>query len=446
LSLDLRSFLAIMSRRRQVIIGGTLLAVLVAAFLSFFVLSPEYEARALLLVTQPTESRPVAEEAAAGAEGAVKTVGRIPVLTMSTYLGQLQSEVLVRRVVDRLNLESRGYTTEDLQKSIDSRIQKDSNLLQVTVRDKDPVTAAEIANTLVNEYLALLSENNQEQMKRSLSFLEDQREDTLQQLAAATQALKEFDSQNRGVAVLDEELKRLSTSLSTNRSRQEALRVEVRQLAAGLERLQEEFTYRYGKQKTLGGEAYNAMVNQMSAAKAELAAKRAELAGVEALVAAIPPQMERIQAELADKKTQRDALQAEVNRLSETLDTLSRKMAETRIAASLDLGQTSVVVVSKAFVPERPVSPNTGVMLLGAFLLGLAGSSGLAMGLHHLDSTLKVPEDVAERLGLPLLAVIPLVATEAAAGVAPETAAADFVQGDAYRPEVVGPHAMEGER
>lgn len=210
--IDLRSIFKVIGKWRKVIIGGTLLAVLTAALLSFFVLPPVYEAKALLLVTLATDKQQTAQQSGEGVEGVVEPLTRIPVLTINTYLGQLQSEELMRRVIGRLKLDPAVYTPKSLAQMVNASVQKDSNLIELTVQNSDPRLAADIANAVCKEFLELLSQKNQEQMGRSVELLQKQRQETEKELEKAIQNLKKFQSQPRGVAVLEEEFKLMPIS------------------------------------------------------------------------------------------------------------------------------------------------------------------------------------------------------------------------------------------
>ncbi|MDF9406780.1 hypothetical protein L7E55_00145 [Pelotomaculum isophthalicicum JI] len=119
-------------------------------------------------------------------------------------------------------------------------------------------------------------------------------------------------------------------------------------------------------------------------------------------------QIDQLQAELTDKKTKQDRLQAEVQRLESTRKLLADKTAQTQIARSIDLGSTSVVVFSPAMAPAEPVKPKKKLNIAIAFVLGLMASVSLAFLLEFLDNTIKNPEDVAQHLELPVLGMIPL--------------------------------------
>jgi capsular polysaccharide biosynthesis protein len=420
--IDLRSILKVIGKWRKVIIGGTLLAVLTAALLSFFVLPPVYEAKALLLVTLATDKQQTAQQSGEGVEGVVEPLTRIPVLTINTYLGQLQSEELMRRVISRLKLDPAVYTPKSLAQMVNASVQKDSNLIELTVQNSDPKLAADIANAVCKEFLELLSQKNQEQMGRSVDLLQKQRQQTEKELEKAIQELKKFQSQPRGVAVLEEEFKLKASNLANYKSQMDSLNVEIQQLQAGVDLLESELANTSPvievqrldpvSGKVLEGKdsnpVYVDLSEKLADKKAALAEKEAQLAAIGSLTSGLTADIDKLNAELNEKKAQQDRLQAEVDRLKETLNTLSKKITETQIAKSLDIGRTTVVVVSDAATPTQPVKPRKALNTAVAGVLGLMLFTGLAFLLEHLDYTIKTPDDVAQHLELPVIGTIPL--------------------------------------
>lgn len=82
------------------------------------------------------------------------------------------------------------------------------------------------------------------------------------------------------------------------------------------------------------------------------------------------------------------------NRAKETSETMGFQSAHAR-------------VVEKAAPPITPVRPNKLNIVVIAFLVSAIVGIGLALLRDMLDNTLKSPEDVVERLGTPLLGVLP---------------------------------------
>ena len=422
IEIDLRQILIVLKKWRKLIIIMTLLSGLSAAFISYFVMQPVYQAQTLLMVTQATDKLQTTptQTGQDGLDTVVNSVSRLPVLTMNTYLGQIKSEALMKRIITQLDLT--GYTPAGLSGAISASIVKDSNLIEVQVTNGNPELSSKIANTLSDEYLQLMPEKNQEQMSRSVDFLGTQGKITDADLQKAVDALKQFQSQPRGVAVLEAEFTKKSTDSVNFDSQLKTAQVEIQQLNYGVSSLEQELA---NVPKTVAVQKYNdangsvtnfqdinplyvSLAQQLAEKKASLAEKQGQSQGLQVLVDSMAMELDTLQAELADKRAQQDQLQRNVDRLKQTSDTLAKKSTETQIAKSIDLGDTSVVVISQANIPSSPVKPNKKLNIAIALLLGLMVFTLLAFILEYLDNTLKTPDDITRELDLPVLGLIPL--------------------------------------
>lgn len=65
---------------------------------------------------------------------------------------------------------------------------------------------------------------------------------------------------------------------------------------------------------------------------------------------------------------------------------------------------TNIAVLSRAAIPTRPSSPNFFVNMVLAVVLGLVLGFGAAFVLEALDRRVRIPEDLSENLGVPVLA------------------------------------------
>ena len=423
IEIDLRELLKIFKKWSKLIIVMTLLCAFVAGLFSYFVMSPIYQAKTLLMVTQATEklqTNPTARSGE-GLEDVVSSVSRMPVLTMSTYLGQIKSETLMNRIIERLQLDPEKYNAYSMAGMIEASVVKDSNLIEVKVTSADPALATKIANILSDEYLKLMTEKNQEQMSRSVDFLDKQKTVTDKELDEASDHLKEFQSQPRGVAVLDTEFNARSQDAASLNSRLKTVQIEIQQLAAGVyslenqlaitpqtitsEKWNEDQEKAYSTQEA--NPVYISLVQELIGKKAVLAEKQGEAAGLQQMLAQTNLELDVLQAELAAKRMQEEKLQREVERLKKTSETLAMKKTETQIAKSIDLGDTSVMVVSEASLPDSPIKPNKKLNVAIAMVLGFMVFTLLAFVLEHLDNTLKTPEDINRELGLSVIGVIP---------------------------------------
>ncbi len=422
ITIDLRQFFIVLKKWGKLIILMTLLCGLATALLSYFVIPPTYQAQTLLIVTEATEKvQALNNRQGEDLDKVVGTISRIPVLTMSTYVGQLKSETLYNRVIKRLQLQPEEYTAASLGEMIETNVVKDSNLINVSVNNTDKVLAYRIANTLSDEYLKLMTEKNQEQMSRSVTFLENQKKITDIELAKAEEELKDFQSQPRGVAILEAEFTKMSEDKVNASSQLKNAQVVIQQLYPGINELSQELlnipkTIEVGKYNEYTGNStqsqeinplYVSLSQQLVEKRASLSEKQSEVEALSYQIAELNAELDATQADLAVKKLTQDKLLMEVDRLRKTADTLAQKMTETRIAKSIDLGDTSVVVVSEASIPIEPIKPNKELNIAIALILGLIIFTLLAFVLERLDYTLKTPEDLSRELEMPVLGVIP---------------------------------------
>ncbi len=119
------------------------------------------------------------------------------------------------------------------------------------------------------------------------------------------------------------------------------------------------------------------------------------------------------------RATRRESELTALTRDYETLQNiytgLLAKKEDAAIAANLERRQIGeqFKVLDSARVPQRPFSPNrmqiNAIGSFGGVMLGLL----LAALLEYRDSTLKSEDDVRMALSLPVLAAIPLLATNA---------------------------------
>jgi succinoglycan biosynthesis transport protein ExoP len=100
-------------------------------------------------------------------------------------------------------------------------------------------------------------------------------------------------------------------------------------------------------------------------------------------------------------------LKVEIQTRRDLLDELLRKQSETEVAVRLqDTRQSNIRIIDKATVPGGPFQPSLRKDVTYGMLLGLLFGVGCAVLIEVLDRTVKAPEEVERKLGLPALAVI----------------------------------------
>lgn len=100
-------------------------------------------------------------------------------------------------------------------------------------------------------------------------------------------------------------------------------------------------------------------------------------------------------------------LQVEIQTRRDLLNELLRKSSETEVAVRLqDTRESNVRIIDKALVPGGPSRPSLRQDITYGLLLGLLFGVGCAVLIEFLDRTVKSPDEMERRLGLPTLAVI----------------------------------------
>ena len=133
---------------------------------------------------------------------------------------------------------------------------------------------------------------------------------------------------------------------------------------------------------------------------------RAALSDENRLQAQLDEQMLAVQ-DLGRKEVGYSVLErgAESNR--RVYESLLQQQKELQIIANSRAN--NVQLMDRAEPPVAPFTPNTRRDWFVAILAGLMMSLGLVRVFEYLDDTLKTPDDVARRLGLPLLGLVPAV-------------------------------------
>jgi len=146
-----------------------------------------------------------------------------------------------------------------------------------------------------------------------------------------------------------------------------------------------------------------------------LLTEKATLSSLEAKAETVETQLASAQTELTDLINSEIPI-AELERRKEIQEALYRKYADnleqTRIDQALEMDKISNIrVVQPATLPTSPLGRSKSLDLAIGLVLAVLGSIGIAFVSEYFDHTIKTPADVEERLQLPTLASIPLVAS-----------------------------------
>lgn len=136
-TVDLREYFHIIKKRAWIIAIITVLAMLTSGIISFFILSPVYEANTTLIVN--TEQNKSTNNMITGDQLAVTQK-----LTL-TYGEIIESRAVLNEVIKKLDL---NVNYSELEKNITVSPVKDTQIMSITVQDANPTIARDIANSI----------------------------------------------------------------------------------------------------------------------------------------------------------------------------------------------------------------------------------------------------------------------------------------------------------
>lgn len=133
-TISLKELFDTLKKRVSLIISITLVAMIVSAVVSYFIITPEYKSSTQILVNQAKD-----DSTAALNSGEVQA----NVQLISTYSVILKSAAILNNVKEELNLD---MTVSTLNNKITVESAQNSQVMTVSVIDSDPAVALQIAN------------------------------------------------------------------------------------------------------------------------------------------------------------------------------------------------------------------------------------------------------------------------------------------------------------
>lgn len=372
---------------------------------------------------------------------------------MATQVDIINSDHVSQRVVKMLKLDQspqvqqqwkdatdgRGdivvWLADLLQKKLDVKPSRESNVITINYKGADPAFAAAIANAYAQSYIDTTIDLKVEPAKQYSAWFGKQSQQLRENVERAKAKLSEYQ-QTKGIVISDERLNYENQRLNELQSQ---LVMAVTQSADS-----------QSKQKSGGGDTVqdvmqNPVILQLKSDIARLEGRLQEMGGN---LGKNHPQYQRSEAELTSLRQQ---MQAEIQKISSSISTSNRvskgKQAELEAAIDahkkriLDLRrerdeisvllqdvesaqraydainqrfnqsnlesnstQTNVSVLTAATPPLEASSPKILLNTLLSIFLGTLLSVGAALVLEMLDRRVRSAEDLEQTLELPVLA------------------------------------------
>ncbi|NLB89522.1 MAG: hypothetical protein GX790_09950 [Syntrophomonadaceae bacterium] len=199
--IDLRDIFRTLNKWKNTIIGVTLIAMLLSGIISFFLITPTYEARTDLMQTysqtlngstRPSNYILKDEEDFRKIEDSALNI-KAPTIDLNSYNELAYSSIILKRTIEKLDLDLKP---RELREMITAEKPKDLKNVRITVTNEDPELAANIANTLADELINYINEMEQTNFAKVIDTLELQIQNAQKDLDQAVEDLKEYRAAN----------------------------------------------------------------------------------------------------------------------------------------------------------------------------------------------------------------------------------------------------------
>lgn len=380
--IDLRPYVEALVDKWYWIVGLGVLAAVVAYGASML-LTPTYEATALVAITEPRQRVQF--------DPRIQTVADNQPL--QAYPDLALSDALLSKMLAQLP-EDYELTLTALRKKLMAEPGRDPTLLMLTASDESPAKAAELANSWAGLFVDWANQIYGDQGDQQLLFFEEQLDEAGKKLKEADQALIDFQGQNRSY-ILENEILALQQTQADYLAKQRQANLilqdidsllaqvngsdqeNVDQLAAILLQIRAlggvpnstESTLPWQIQINVNGQSDLSQSDQealLSNLRETLLVQSEQL---DDRLAEIEPQILSVQEQKQEANSEENRLVRDFEVAEETYLTISRTVDEKRITSQDTT--SGVMLASKTAVPENPTGPSNILLAIGAGLLGM---------------------------------------------------------------------------
>ena len=453
-------------RRRLSVLGGIVAVALILAVLAIALLTPRYTAEVLILIESQDNNIVTLDSVVAGLSGDAESV--------QSEAHVLRSRALADRVVQHLDLGNDrefnralsdpgarhdGYNVASAQEysslldlfqdRLQVAPQENSRVISVRFSSESPEKAANIANSLADQYIQSRLETKFEFTQRANTWLAERIKGLREKLAVDEASIESMRKQygllgGNGYTLASQELVELNTQLvmaRTTRAEAETRLQQTRRLvdSAGgassasevldsplIQRLREqevEVERRVAELSSELGELHPRMV-QLRAEALDLQTRiEKEVNKIvtsqqnQANVARVRERsLQRSLDEMKDKVAKGNqnmiklqAFQREADASRSLMGTMVAREKETMYQQDMDFQQPDVNVFSPATIPAHPSFPSKavifGLALIGSLLLGLL----TILVIELLDGGFRSGEQLEQMTGVPSIGFVPMI-------------------------------------
>lgn len=444
--MNLQQFILILKARYKIVLY-ILLATVATTLLVSLLLPKQYSATATVLIDMKSPD-PV---------GGVALSAQMLPGYMATQIDIINSQKVALKVVKILKMaenpaaleqwkeatDGKGridvWLADAIQRNLDVKPSRESNVIQLNYTAADPKFAAVIANAFAQAYIETNLELKVEPARQYASWFDDRTKQLRDSLEKAQEKLSAYQREHGIVSTeehLDIENARLA-QLSVQKTEIQALKSESQsrqfQARMGIDSMPE--ALQSGLIQSLKGDLArleaklhetrsqlgrnHPQIRQMEieaqSLRSKIEAETKQIVGGISTSNRVNAQREsEVKAALAAQKTkvlelkkQRDemsVLQREVESAQRTYELVTQRLAQSNLESQST--QTNIALLNPAVEPLKHSSPRIFLNVLVSFFIGTMLGLGAALLLELADQRIRGLDDLTQGLGLPVLGVI----------------------------------------
>ena len=327
------------------------------------------------------------------------------------------------------------WLVELMQKGLDVKPSRDSNVITITYTSADPNFSASVANAFAQAYMDTNIELKVEPARQNANWFQSQGKILRDNLELAQKELSNYQ-QRKGIVITDERLdseteklsdlntqltiiastsadtrSKISSSSNAENLPEVMLSPLIYNLKADINRLESkvrEASINLGSNHP----QYKSMESELSSLKQQLEKEtshigrsyattedvsRDKAANIRGLIAA-----QKIKLfELKHERDEANVLLSDVTSAQKAYDAVSQRFTQTNLEGQST--QTNVSVLTPAYPSLRPSSPQPKLYMLIAIVIGTLIGLGIALMSEMMDRRVRVADDIEQSLGIPVL-------------------------------------------
>lgn len=331
-TIDLSRLFRVMGDHKVVLFGIIGICTLVALVIAF-VLPKQYESTTLVQ-TRSAAKVDISSGAAAAMAALGVGGGSVSSPTMN-YIELMKSRTVLEPIIDSLDFEegkrpdAKGFS----KKRLDIRNAKGTNLIEVAARGKSPEEAQYISQAVVDNFLLMQTDMNQQTQSLLMKFLDERIGTAKHEAEDAEAKLAQFSREHKLYSPDDQAKAAIEQMAAFDKAIGE-VEVAARSAQASLDAANEKL----GEQKS-ASKAYNISDNAtVQKIRDQIVAKRLEIVGLEQNYTDLHPSVQRAQKELEQLQNSLDAeVRATVESNATTLNPTQSQLLSNRALAAVNL-------------------------------------------------------------------------------------------------------------